>query len=162
MPKIIKDVDAKLLAAGRDLLLNGGYEKFTMREVAKACGIGLGTAYNYFPSKEYFAAKIILQDWQSVEKEMEEAVKEASTPEEQARTLFTYLNKFASMYQTVWDQYVGQSHTGGGVLKYHDMFVEKLCAISGLSWFVVEVILHFVTLKDVQYEDIEPQIKKLL
>lgn len=162
MPKIIKDVDAKLLAAGRDLLLNGGYEKFTMREVAKACGIGLGTAYNYFPSKEYFAAKIILQDWQSVEKEMEEAVKEASTPEEQARTLFTYLNKFASMYQTVWDQYVGQSHTGGGVLKYHDMFVEKLCAISGLSWFVVEVILHFVTLKDVQYEDIEPQIRKLL
>lgn len=162
MPKIIKDVDAKLLAAGRDLLLNGGYEKFTMREVAKACGIGLGTAYNYFPSKEYFAAKIILQDWQSVEKEMEEAVKAASTPEEQTKVLFTYLKRFAAMYQNVWDQYVGQSHTSGGVLKYHDMFVKKLCAISGLSWFVVECVLHFVTLKDVRYEDIEDNLKKLL
>lgn len=162
MPKIIKDVDEKLMAAGRDILLNGGYEKFTMREVAKACGIGLGTAYNYFPSKEIFAAKIILKDWRVIEEELEEAVRTAGTPEEQAKILFSYLRKFTALYQNVWDQYVGQSHTGSGVLRYHEDFVKKLCATSGLSWFVVECILHFVTLRNVEYKDIEPEIKKVL
>ena len=162
MPKIIKDVDGKLLAAGRDLLLTGGYEKFTMREVAKACGIGLGTAYNYFPSKEVFAAKIILKDWQAIEAELEEIIRNASEPKEQAEILFTYLRKFTTLYQRVWNQYVGQSHTGSGVFRYHEEFVKKLCSISRLSWFVVEVILHFVTLRTVSYEDIRSEIEKLL
>lgn len=162
MPKIIKDVDGKLLSTGRELLLSGGYEKFTMREVAKACGIGLGTAYNYFPSKEVFAAKIILKDWKAIEGELEEAVKEASGPKDQAKILFAYLRKFTSLYQNVWNQYVGQGHTGSGVFRYHEEFVKKLRGISGLSWFVVECILHFVTIPEVKYEDIETEINKLL
>jgi len=43
---------ALVLDTALRLFLERGYEKTTMRAVAESCGVALGSAYYYFPSKE--------------------------------------------------------------------------------------------------------------
>ncbi len=44
---------AVILNTALDLLQEHGYEKTTMREIAKRAGVSLGNAYHYFNSKEH-------------------------------------------------------------------------------------------------------------
>lgn len=44
---------AAILNSALDLLQEHGYEKTTMREIAKRAGVSLGNAYHYFGSKEH-------------------------------------------------------------------------------------------------------------
>lgn len=43
----------KIFETAMDLILEQGYEKATMRSIAKAAGMSAGAAYYYFPSKEH-------------------------------------------------------------------------------------------------------------
>ena len=46
MPKIIDNVRKKLLDEARKQILKKGYSAVTVRSVASACNIGVGTVYN--------------------------------------------------------------------------------------------------------------------
>lgn len=50
MPKIIKNLESKLIAEAQKQILAQGYGAVTIRSVANACGVGVGTVYNYFSS----------------------------------------------------------------------------------------------------------------
>ena len=54
MPKIIENIREKLLEEARRQVMEEGYEAMTIRSVAGACGVGVGTVYNYFSSKIIF------------------------------------------------------------------------------------------------------------
>lgn len=59
---IIVDKDKKrrdIAIACTDLLLEKGLKKLTVSEIAKTAGIGKGTVYEYFPSKEAVVFEII-------------------------------------------------------------------------------------------------------
>ena len=45
----------KILEVSLQLFQKIGFGRTTMRDVAKKCGIALGTTYNYFPTKEHIA-----------------------------------------------------------------------------------------------------------
>ena len=45
----------KLLEVSLQLFQKEGFGKTTMRDIARKCGIALGTTYNYFPTKEHLA-----------------------------------------------------------------------------------------------------------
>ena len=45
----------KILEVSLKLFQTEGFGKTTMRDIAKKCGIALGTTYNYFPTKEHLA-----------------------------------------------------------------------------------------------------------
>ncbi|MCM1025655.1 MAG: TetR/AcrR family transcriptional regulator [Roseburia sp.] len=63
MPKIIEDVRRTLLAEARRQLAEKGYARATIRSVAGACGLAVGTVYNYFPSKDMLIASFMAEDW---------------------------------------------------------------------------------------------------
>lgn len=63
MPKIIENVREQLLAEAKKQILARGYSDTTIRSVAKACGLGIGTVYNYFESKEMLIATFVYEDW---------------------------------------------------------------------------------------------------
>ena len=44
------------------LLVERGYEKVSMREIAGVAGVGLGTLYEYFPGKDSIAA-VTVRSW---------------------------------------------------------------------------------------------------
>jgi len=65
MPKIIENVKEQLLAEAKRQVAERGYANTTIRSVAGACGLGVGTVYNYFPSKEMLIASFVSQDWKA-------------------------------------------------------------------------------------------------
>ena len=64
MPKIIENVKEQLLCEAERQIKEVGYARTTIRSVAGACGLGVGTVYNYFPSKDMLIASFMLEDWQ--------------------------------------------------------------------------------------------------
>ncbi len=48
MPKIIENLRERLLAEAKRQVMESGYANTTVRSIAKACGVGTGTVYNYF------------------------------------------------------------------------------------------------------------------
>ncbi|WP_338630663.1 helix-turn-helix domain-containing protein [Clostridium baratii] len=65
MPKILENPRDKILTEAREMLKENGYENLSMRKLAKACNIGLGTLYNYFKNKHSIVLEIIRLDWES-------------------------------------------------------------------------------------------------
>lgn len=63
MPKIIENVREQLLAEAKRQIAERGYANTTIRSVASACGLGIGTVYNYFESKELLIAAFVSADW---------------------------------------------------------------------------------------------------
>lgn len=74
MPKIIQNVREQLLAEAKKQIAEFGYEKTTIRSVASACGLGIGTVYNYFPSKDTLIASFLLVDWKNALANMQKNV----------------------------------------------------------------------------------------
>ena len=63
MPKIIENVREQLLAEAKRQIEQNGYAKTTIRSVAGACDIAVGTVYNYFKSKEVLVGSFVLEAW---------------------------------------------------------------------------------------------------
>ena len=63
MPKIIENLPQRLLEEARKQCEELGYSAMTIRSVAKGCGVGVGTVYNYYPSKDALIAEVVRTDW---------------------------------------------------------------------------------------------------
>lgn len=51
MPKIIKNVEKKIIDSAIQLFENNSYEEVDMKAIAKGAGIAVGTLYNYYSDK---------------------------------------------------------------------------------------------------------------
>jgi len=65
LPKIIKNIREQLLLETKRQISNYGYVNTTIRSVAKSCGVGVGTVYNYFESKDVLIATFLYADWKN-------------------------------------------------------------------------------------------------
>lgn len=63
MPKTIDNLREQLLEEAGKQVAENGYAKTTIRSVAKACKIAVGTVYNYFESKDMLIASVMAEDW---------------------------------------------------------------------------------------------------
>lgn len=70
MPKIIENLKDKFLCEARAQIEQNGYGKTTVRSIAAACGVGVGTVYNYFSSKEMLIATFMAEDWKKCLEQM--------------------------------------------------------------------------------------------
>lgn len=104
MPKIIEGARDKILANARMRLFENGYQHLSLREVAKESGIATGTIYNYFANKDYLIANIMLEDWGTVTKKMEERVHAASSVKEGIFGICDAIGEFAEIYANIWKQ----------------------------------------------------------
>lgn len=71
MPKVIEKVREQLLEEVRREIKECGYEKMTVRSVAAACSLAVGTVYNYFPTKDMLIATVMSEDWNECRKVLE-------------------------------------------------------------------------------------------
>ena len=93
MPKVIENVREQLLEETRKQIAENGYADTTIRSVAGACGLGVGTVYNYFKSKDMLIATFLMDDW------MKHLASMQKLPRDNSETLFK------GIYDSIWDFY---------------------------------------------------------
>jgi len=103
MPKIIQDAKAEILSAARNRLLHDG--GFSMRAIAKDCGISPGTIYHYYPDAGTLIAMVLVEDWQKAYKEMQESAEHSATAGEALTSFIHIIRGFRNTFGTVFEQY---------------------------------------------------------
>ena len=100
MPKIIKNVREQLLQEAARQVATVGYAATTIRSVASACGLAVGTVYNYFPSKDVLIATFMAEDWMQCLAEIDSAA--ARDAGAMLLTACEVLHRFADRHQTLF------------------------------------------------------------
>jgi AcrR family transcriptional regulator len=70
----VTDKKADIFKAGRELFYDKGFKDTNISQVAKAAGIGVGTFYNYYSSKEELFIEIYIKENEDLKKRLFESL----------------------------------------------------------------------------------------
>jgi len=70
----LTDKKADIFNAGRELFCSKGFKDTNVSEIAKLAGIGVGTFYNYYSSKEELFLEVFLKENEDLKKRLYESV----------------------------------------------------------------------------------------
>ena len=126
MPKIIKNLESKLIAEAQKQIVEQGYGAVTIRSVANACGVGVGTVYNYFSSKEELLATYLLEDWNSCITAITAVSRYSDVPGPVVRCIFDQLSGYALRHQAIFRDEAAYSAFAASFGRYHTMLRSQL------------------------------------
>ncbi len=165
MPKIIENLETKLMEEARRQIETAGYSAMTIRSVAAACGVGVGTVYNYFRSKDALVASYMLRGWQQcldaihaaaevaeeVRKGMPRPTNMTATSEiafPVIRCIYEQLCRYAADNQALFRDPAAASTFAGALSHYHGMLCSQLaeplrplCDSDFMAEFIAESLL---------------------
>ena len=148
MPKIIKDLESRLIEEARQQIEDAGYGAVTIRSVAKACGVGVGTVYNYFPSKDALLATYLLRDWERCITAINAVSAYSDVPQPVVRCIFDQLLSFADRHKAIFRDEAASTAFSGSFSRYHTMLrdqlaspLKKFCKSDFSANFIAESLL---------------------
>ena len=121
MPKIIENLERRLLEVAKKQLAESGYGAVTIRSVARECGVGVGTVYNYFPSKDALLAAYMLEDWKCCISAIQKAADGSQDPKPVARCMYEQLQSFAKLHSGIFQDALAVTGFAGSFARYHSM-----------------------------------------
>ena len=167
MPKIIENLESRLIEEARKQIREQGYSAVTIRSVAAGCGVGVGTVYNYFSSKDDLLASYMLADWQTCVDSIHGVSGDAEKPEEVIRCIYDQLGSFAERYEAVFQDPAAVTGFAPSYTRYHGLLrsqlaepVRKFCDSDFAADFVAEAMLHW-TLAGRSFDELYGMIQKL-
>lgn len=125
MPKILEDPKTVILSIAKDIILNIGIDKLTMREVSKKSGIAVGTIYNYFPTKKDLVIELVGNYWDQYLKIVEDIDKQNSDLYVKLHKIFIEMDTFIKTFSEVWIKDYAPKYSNDGIDKKNN-FIEKL------------------------------------
>ena len=148
MPKIIENLPQRLLEEARRQIAESGFAAMTIRSVAKGCGVGVGTVYNYYPSKEALVASFMLNDWKTCVAAIEDTADRSEMLEPVLYIIYEKLNLFMEQYDPIFqDASAAVSYTGS-TSQYHRVLraqlakpIRKFCRDDFAADFIAEAML---------------------
>ena len=123
MPKIIEGAKERILQCTRKHLSEIGYTSLSLRLIAKECHLGIGTIYNYFPSKDDLVACIMLEDWLKCLSEMDRHINSATDCESGFIQIQQDLKTYCIQYEHLFQEAGSSAHV---VSTRHDLLVNQL------------------------------------
>ncbi len=171
MPKIIKNLREQLLTEAKKQIMEKGYSAVTVRSVAAACEVGIGTLYNYFPSKDMMIASFMLEDWNGILSRISTEMAEANqTLPTLYRGLSDYIAEYASLFA---DKEAGKVFRSV-ISERHSLLREQIAALilpvcqdaslpdaAFTASFVAESLLTW-SVAGRDYGDLAPLINRIL
>lgn len=167
MPKIIENLRGQLLEEARRQIASQGYAGTTIRSVASSCGVGVGTVYNYFPSKEMLIAAFMYEDWQRQLKAM--AALPVDHPEELLRGIYDALSSYADSHRDLFSDAAAAKRMTLGFASRHQMLREQLSAFvlpvcreeKFTAAFITEALITWA-MEGISFDVLWPVINKVI
>ena len=167
MPKIIENLKVRLMEEAGKQIEQNGYSAMTMRSVAKGCGIGVGTVYNYFPCKEELVAGYLLDDWNNSLSEFDAISAASKSPRQLIVCIHQHLTDFSRRHMTIFQDEAAAASFSGSFTRYHVLLrsqlaqpLRKFCQHNFAAEFVAEALLCWTIAKQ-DFEDIYGMLEKL-
>ena len=111
MPKVIDGLQSNILQSARKRLFSTP-PTFSLRAIAKDCGVAVGTIYNYFPDKDTLIASVFADDWNQIIAETESRIAGAENIEEGVLAIYSGLTRFTQSHRTVWSTFPSSAGVG--------------------------------------------------
>jgi AcrR family transcriptional regulator len=102
LPKIIENPKQLILDEAKKILYSEGYAKLSMRNISKACGIALGTIYNYYPTKHDLVIGMMADYWHSNMNKFESIVSMDGSFYDKLDRIFDQLSGFIKTFREEW------------------------------------------------------------
>lgn len=167
MPKIIENLESRLIQEAKKQLEESGYSAMTIRSVAKACGVGVGTVYNYFPSKEALVARHLLEDWVQCIAAIEVVGTYADSPRPVVLCIYDQLQAFAQRHMPLFRDDAAAAGYTGSSSSYHALLrtqlaqpLRRFCSSDFAAQFVAESILTW-TMAGTSFAELYGMVEKL-
>ena len=167
MPKIIENVKDRLIAEAKRQTEENGYAEVTIRSVAKGCGVGVGTVYNYFPSKDALIATHLLEDWKGCVQAIQEAAASSEEPRPVVRCIYDQLNGFSRRHEKIFRDEAAAASFAGSFSQYHGRLrdqlaqpLERFCSDGFTAQFLAESLLTW-TMAGKEFDEIYRILQKL-
>ena len=172
MPKIIEYSREEMLEFARKRLLACGYDAFTIRDVAKDCGVSVGTIYSYFSNKETLLTNAIVEEWRSMIRRIREKLPDCETTDAGMRVLYESIYDFNRKYhgfctragQTEKEQADGDQRRRiqlEQVAQAVQMLLPEGEDREGLSLFIADSMLSHCNRGVYPYEKLAPFLRRL-
>lgn len=168
MPKIIEEVEHKIMDSARKILESKGYDGLTARSVALRAGVSVGTLYNYFSSKEDIAAAVILADWRPFLEKLSKSMEGTEDPLSAAKLMYTGLLSFSEGHANIFNSSAARASINSNALTYHRRLTGRLSELlmaKGVDPVISEVTVEILLIKmheRASFADFEIAVKKLL
>ncbi|MBE6920794.1 MAG: TetR/AcrR family transcriptional regulator [Ruminococcaceae bacterium] len=148
MPKIIENLPQRLLEEAKNQILQTGYSAMTIRSVAHQCGVGVGTVYNYYRSKEEMVAAFLLEDWKKCTANIISCAEATSKAEEVLQEMHRNLVSFSRQYAPIFEDHTAAQSFSGSHSTYHGLLrkqladpLGKFCKDAFTAEFIAEAVL---------------------
>lgn len=167
MPKRIQYLERRLIEEAKKQIEASGYGALTIRSVAKGCGVGVGTVYNYFPSKDDLLAAYMLEDWNHCITAIHAVSACSDHHEEVARCIYEQLLSYADLHRNIIRDEAATAAFSAAFSRYHGLLrtqlanpLRKFCDSDYASEFIAEALLTW-TMAGKDFDDIFGMIDKL-
>ena len=157
MPKIIENVRERIIEEAKKEIQEIGYEGMTIRGIAKALNIGVGTLYNYFENKEAVVGAYMVEEWHITYNAIDEKVRTLDHPMDRCEVIYTEIEAFVKAHKTLFFDKEAKRAFATSYLTRHGMLVrllhgylEKSCEKYAVNYtpyisdFLIENILNMV------------------
>lgn len=174
MPKAIDDLHNTILREARPILVSHGYEQLTIRNVARICGVAVGTVYRYFDSKDELVSEILRNDWEPLKARMRSAAETVSNPVDGLYAISECIRDFIREYATAWAEYRTIYRYSPALNNAHEFFISDISEIVHpmmlrffpdydpvLSDFLARTVMAISAESTTKFEEIRPVFEKL-
>lgn len=167
MPKIIENLPQRLLDEARRQVEEVGYGSLNIRTIAKNCGVGVGTVYNYYRSKDELVAAFLLEDWSQCIHHINSCSENADSPEIVLHTIYEELAAYTLRYPSIFCDADAVTASSGSRARYHDLLraqlaqpLRRFCRDGFMSEFIAEALLTW-TVAGISFDAIYDLVRKL-
>ena len=129
MPKIIDSLRENILLEAQKQVLTQGYSQTTIRSVAGACGIAVGTIYNYFPSKNVMIASFMLADWQDALERMRSGCLAQQSPAGVLEAIYGGLRAYRAKFAPLFSDSDAEKNAGSVFKQRHRQLRAQLAEL---------------------------------
>lgn len=167
MPKVIENLKERILEEANRQLQDVGYGAMTIQSIAKACGVGVGTVYNYFSSKDAILVACVAATWMECMETIRAVAKYSPTYEAVIHCIYDQIRTYGEEHAYFFREAAAATSADGAIFRYMWFLssqlaepLRKYCKNDGEAQIIAEALLIWIRTGK-SYEEVYNSIMKL-